>query len=391
MALFEGAKRVPNSRSFSRLVVSEGFSPAERWIADDNLNPLFEYHYGGPGWVVIPKGTIVAVDDNAYDYEVGREVTTLTVARKTADASVNKQPAGVAPYNIYQRVMGRLYHNFPSLITRDYIEVPLLEDVASVYRDTDGSTASEVPTILNSVTLKMRWGCAYHGADPSTQAIEPGAYVMADGWGKFIRWDGDNFEDVVGQVLAVETDLPPTGWLKWLDWAEEHGERADDQNNLPYPENPDEGRTYHPDYKWPLTPDYRGIPGMTDGGNTDQVGVNNEATGAEAAHQIPEGTEEGTILIFRLANAPLVDDADFDMEVDLVGNGTWTDAAGSFQIDKTTGWVYYSVTDAEEAAAASANVSVRFSYTYHSTLNLGTPAAWDFKGSTGAARILLKF
>ncbi len=381
MALFEGAKRVPGSRSHSRLVVSEGFSPAERWITDDTLNPLFEYHYGGPGFVAIPKGTIVAVGANQYDYETGREVTVLTIADDSS-----KQPAGVAPYNIYQRVQGRLYHNFPSLITRDYIEVPLLASIEDVYRNADGTPLNTgvEPTDLNSNSLKMRWGCAYG-------TLAPGDYLTADKYGKFVKYEGEDFKKVVGQALAVETDLPPTGWLKWLDWAEEHGERADDQNNQPYPTKPDDGRQYHPDYKWPLTPDYRGIPGMTDGGQTDQVDVTNEATGANSvAHSLKDGSQAGTITIFRLANSPIVDDADFTMEVQLDGTN-WTSVTGDYQVDNTTGWVYYSLSSDDQTAVNGQNRLVRFTYKYHSTLNLGTPAAWDFKGSTGAVRILLKF
>ena len=386
MALFDGAKRVPDSRSHSRLVVSEGFSPAERWITDPDLNPLFEHHYGGPGFVAIPKGTICSVGTAVYDYEVGRMVNVLTISDGDA-----KPPVGVAPYNIYQRVEGRLYHNFPSIITRDYIEVPYFADINDVYNDTTGS-ADAPPAELTGNTLKMRWGCAYGTLDVND-------FVGADKYGKFVKVDNpdQNFNKVVGQVLAKETDMPPTGWLKWLDWATEQGERADDQNRLPYPTNPNTGRPWTPDYKWPLTPDYRGIPGMTDGaqmGNTavsgETVSTNYTDDDSTSVHAIPAGSEAGTIVVFRLANYPVVKDSVKVVTTD----ATPVDLTGKVHVDEDTGWVYYTVSATDAAttnAATPAALEVSISYEYHDLDYLGVPAAWDFKGSSGAVRILLKF
>lgn len=386
MALFDGAKRVEGSRSHSRLVVSEGFSPAERWITDPDLNPLFEHHYGGPGFVVIPKGTICSVGAAVYDYEVGREVNVLTIADDSS-----KTPVGVAPYNIYQRVTGRLYHNFPSIITRDYIEVPYFSDINDVYNDTTSGT-TEPPVSLNSNTLKMRWGCAY-----GTLAV--GDFVGSDKFGKFIKVDtpATNFDKIVGQVLAMELDMPPTGWLKWLDWATEQGERADDQNRLPYPTNPNTGRPWTPDYKWPLTPDYRGIPGMTDGAQMGNKTVTSETVSTKYTdddstdtHKIPAGSEAGQIVVFRLANAPVVKDT-----VKVYNTATTpAELDGNVHVDTDTGWVYYTVTSADAATTAAttpADLEVAISYEYHDLDYLGVPAAWDFKGSSGAVRILLKF
>ena len=384
MALFDGATRVPDSRSHSRLVVSEGFSPAERWITDPDLTPLFEYHYGGPGFVVIPKGTIVSVGSHVYDYEVGRYVNVLTIA----DGS-SKLPMGVAPYNIYQRVEGRMYHNFPSMITRDYIEVPYMADADAVYSDAVNATTP--PSVLTSNSLKMRWGCAYG-------TLAAGDFLTCDAHGKFVKLDsaGANFDKVVGQILAVETDMPPTGWLKWLDWAEEHGERADDQNRLPYPSNPDTGRPWTPDYKWPLTQDARGIPGMTDGGQIGTTDVALETVGQNTVtHALAAGTTAGATVVFRLAKTPVIEDS-VTMQIydGTAATPGWVNATGTIKADETTGWVYYTATAGDETlvgGATPAAANVRFTYQYHDLSKVGVPAAWDFKGSLGAVRILLKF
>ncbi len=390
MALFEGARRVPDSRSHSRLVVSEGFSPAERWITDPSLKALFEHHYGGPGYVVIPKGTIVTIKDPVYDYEVGRYVNVMSICDGTSDV-----PCGVAPYNIYQRVEGRLYHNFPSLITRNYIEVPYMANIYDVY--TDPQAHNDPPAELDGNNLKMRWGCAYRIGDGLVD-VKAGDFLTADRFGKFIKLDspGANWEKVVGQVLAVETDMPPTGWLKWLDWAEEDGERADDQNRLPYPSDPSEGRPWTPDYKWPLTPDYRGIPGMTDGAEMGTKKVENETESSRYTtddskedHEIPSGSAEGTTVVFRLENFPVIEDS-VTVEVNL---GSFVEADGKTHVDNDAGWVYYTVSEADAAVSndtTPAAVPVRVTYEYHDLDYLGVPAAWDFKGSLGAVRILMK-
>src|SRR5690606_38402575 len=108
--------------------------------------------------------------------------------------------------------------------------------------------------------------------------------------GKLEKWDpdSDKVHEIVGQILAMEYDLPPTGWLKWvtpeIDPAD--SERAPDTNTsgqTPSYDYKDDsgGYPYDPNYKWPLTPDYRaenipwmksynGIPGLTDG---DQIAI----------------------------------------------------------------------------------------------------------------------
>ena len=56
--------------------------------------------------------------------------------------------------------------------------------------------------------------------------------------------------------------------------------------------------------------------------------------------------------------------------------------AGKFYVDYTKGMVYYHVDPAETETDAIINYRAEF---------FGTPSGWDFKGSVGVLRILLKF
>lgn len=180
MPLFEGARPIDDSRSNARLSVSQVFSPAERWIHEPTLPTLFEYHYGGPGEVVLSKGTIVAFSGAATtDYETGRATFPITYAD-----GVNK-PIGVLPYNVYQNVDDRLLGNQPSILTHEYIELPLIAGAANVY-DLDGlSNVGDISIGDLAERMKMKWGCFYI-EDPSD--IRPGDFLKSDKFGKFIKW-----------------------------------------------------------------------------------------------------------------------------------------------------------------------------------------------------------
>ncbi len=347
MPLFEGAKPIANSRSHSRLSVSQVFSPAERWIHDPILPQLFEYSYGGPGHVVLTKGTIVAFGDTPVaDYETGKTTFPVTYAN-----GANK-PIGVLPYNVYQKVDDRLLGNQPSILTHEYIELPLIVGINNVY-DLTGLAGLEELLLKDTPTkMKMKWGCFY--TDKAAN-IKPGDLVKPDRFGKFIKWNenksitqpvadfttgaaevtyvvatdepilGTSFKvygiegaaeeeaeltaaktgpyeitittlaetaytgvrveyasvysdpasQIIGQVLAIETDMPPLGWLQWVTPVVETGERAIDDNKLGAPDA-NKGYQADPNYRFPLDlsgsytspgpwKDYQGIPGLTDG------------------------------------------------------------------------------------------------------------------------------
>lgn len=278
MPLFEGAKPVANSRSNSRLSVSQVFSPAERWIHDPALPGLFEYSYGGPGMVVLSKGTIVAFSDEpVQDYEY----SDLGVNRTTFGltyANGKNNPIGILQYNVYQNINDRFQGNQPNILTHEYIELPYINGIEHVYDLTGLSGLDDVTLADLPARMKMKWGCFYAAEDTPEHAVKPGDFLVSDKFGKFVKLDlstatVQDLARIVGQCLAVETDMPPIGWLKWVTPVVETGERADDDNKLDAPSATD-GYEFDPNYKFPLTgdhrapgpwKDYQGIPGLTDG------------------------------------------------------------------------------------------------------------------------------
>ena len=194
MGVFEGAQPVANSRSNARLNVSQVFSPAERWIHDPTLPRLFEYSYGGPGWVVLSKGTIVAFADEAVeDWETRREMVPITYAN-----GIN-YPIGILPYNVYQKEVDRLRGNQPAIETHQYIELPLIKGIQNVYNltPTGSETVDELKDMLyNTIDLdadlatnmKMHWGCYYAYNDAEYATLKPGDFLKSDKFGKFVKW-----------------------------------------------------------------------------------------------------------------------------------------------------------------------------------------------------------
>ena len=279
MPLFEGAKPIADSRSNSRLSVSQVFSPAERWIHDPSLPGLFEYHYGGPGKVVLSKGTIVAfADEPVVDYEYSDMGVPRTTFGLTY-ANGQNNPIGILPYNVYQKIDDRFDGNQPNIYTHEYIELPFIRGIEHVY-NLEGLVGGLGDLTFEQLVdrMKMKWGCYYSvDMDPENMA-RPGDFLVSDKFGKFVKLDlatatVPDLARIVGQVLAVETDMPPIGWLKWVTPVVDEGERADDDNRKDAPD-PTTGYDYDPNFKFPLTgdhrspgpwKDYNGIPGLTDG------------------------------------------------------------------------------------------------------------------------------
>jgi hypothetical protein len=395
MPQFEGSRIVPNSRSHATLVKSQGDSPAERWIIDPALKGLFEYHYAG--WprshVVIPKGTIVSVGPPVHDWR------TLVYKPVLTFAGHGKFPAGVAPYNFMKRFddIGNTIHDVfeaddfvPGLITREYIEVPLIPNPADVYVNPATAVNAAANPVIAKTALKFYWGCATNvAADFGTaNALKEGDFVKAGPYGKFLKWNSasDGAHLIVGQVLAAETDIPPEGWLSWVTPdVEKHAGKAGGSLRDPWqptaPPTP-EGPYYDPDYKWPLTSDYRspgawkthaGVPGLTDGANiatTDRV----------AKGILPANATEYVLQIDPIAK---VDLAYLDVFIDDVKLENTEEDPELWVFDPASNRLTIDV----EAEAEDREVMI----VYRQTHVIGTPPAWDFVGSIGAARILLKF
>lgn len=361
MALFEGAKtNTTAGKTFSRLVVSDGFAPADKWLVDETLPTVLpDYDWGGIGEIVIPKGIAVGVTTAVKDPESGKYITVLTIADGTTKAT------GIAPYNIMRKANDRLYHNLPSMITRDYIELPYFTSVASVYANsTPAKTASNI---------LFPWGCAY-----GTLAV--GDYVTVDAGGRLIKLtDPDaKFTQIVGQVLAMDTDIPPAGWLKWLyQEPEMNAERRDDANFEPAPGV--EGYGYDPAYKEVVDKiSGRGIKGLTDGGGIGRTAV----TAEEVATAVT--ADAGTTMIIRLDHPTPYEGTVKIYSTDAAATPVTTELT-NFTVNLDNGWITLTFDDAQ------VNCTLTADYDYQDFTKAGTPTSWDFEGAAGAVRILLKF
>lgn len=191
-------------KTHNNLVVSEGVAPAEKWIVSkNNAFKPFIYEFGPEGnqTVVLPKGKIVELGEAEYDHQTGREVSTIKMAEEGS-----KKAVGVLHHNVYETRRGRFSGNDqpnPVVLTRQYIEVPLFEHETL-------ATAEEAAKV-------MQFGAAY--GDSATK-IQPGDFVKVGKNGNFVKLDttantGDSPFQIVGQVLAVERELPPAGFLQY--------------------------------------------------------------------------------------------------------------------------------------------------------------------------------
>lgn len=205
MALFPNSQQ--NGLSFggkthTNLVVSEGQAPSEKWIVskEENSNVKFTYAFGPEGnqEVVIAKGKIVEAAPAEYDTEHGR----FTTAIKTASEG-SKKAIGVNHHNVYKRYRDRFTGTQPTVLTRQYIEVPLFEHA-------DLGVASNFASA-------MKYGAAYSGTAKESELLQPGDFVKVGKDGNFVKLDqaNDNPFQIVGQVLAAERELPPAGFLQY--------------------------------------------------------------------------------------------------------------------------------------------------------------------------------
>jgi hypothetical protein len=253
-------------KTHTNLVVSEGAAPAEKWLVAkaENDNVKFNYAFGPEGnqGVVLAKGKIVELGAAEYDRETARNISTI----KTAAAD-SKRAVGINHHNIYQTRRDRFSGNnqpAPVVLTRSYIEVPLFEHASA--------------TTASTMAKAMNYGAAYG----LTNVLTPGDFVKVGQDGNFVKLDTttDSPFQIVGQVLAVERELPPAGflqyymdmeiteieqWLKAAGTAPSPGGNGVDAGAYPYG-FPYVNKGWLPDFNKLLNPVInKGIPFLTDG------------------------------------------------------------------------------------------------------------------------------
>lgn len=471
MPLFPNASTYYKGRTHTQLVVSEGNAPAEKYIpsAEENYTK-FIYEFGPEGnqEVVIPKGKVVALTGLEWDYETEHMVPAIKIANGlagTAEAPnldfTGDKIIGVNHHNVYKRIRDRFSGNQPTIITREYIEVPLFT----------GADADASKLLAKAINFGAAWA-----ATPNDLL---GANIAVDEFGNFTVADATNYKSVIGKCLAIETDLPPAGYLQYfmemedneftqfmrdMSYAPSPGRTKDTRDSAwndigTYPE----GTGYLKSRKDLIKTFNQGIPFLTDGyfrartpmtfstdaSATDsitadriRVSGNLELTLESDGKHVKDiayktgKTQEGSAIFLRLPEKLVKD----NLQLGLLAEN-YPEFAGQSPsdvivkiVDKTAlalANAMASATDTEKAAKAEAIAAcykvvgpqdVHVDYTnnqvvvyldnfYNANYNIATastdyaievtgvvlqnqipgiPTGWDFKGSVGAARILLK-
>lgn len=370
-------------RTNTRLTISEHSSPAEPLVVDENLPVAFNDVFGGHAYladngdVLIGKGRVVSVLRGAFSrgkYGPGR----LTICNNnTADSLYVGQPAvyprGLAFQHVYKNVIDQFSGNLGALVNDEYIEVPLVE------------TAGDANAI--------KTGVAYGTVDSFFTA----SWVMSDALGRLVPYDNTDVRKAVGKVIAVETDVPPHGWLEWVmmekDRLADQGIKDVNFPNLtpdaynpvtnaaPYP--------YNPEYAWPIYQDARGIERLSDGSFFGNVQYTSEAVvNANGSAATVSNVAVGTVYTWYVKNPPIstkdengVDRAPIITIVTLDATNITADCV----VDYKTGKITYTVTAGN---VPTLNDTVAATY-FRGPGIPGIPRNWDEAGGLGALRILL--
>lgn len=415
MALFPQYTRDFNfkGKTFTNLVISEGDAPAEKLIpaAEENKNVKFQYSYGpllsgttNEQNVVIPKGKILEAGVPEWDFETEHMVQTVKIAQPGSMKAL-----GVNHHNVYQRIRDRYAGNPVTVITRNYIEVP--------YIDTTGLDATGQSKLLNSIN----YGVAY-GAGPL--ALQPGDFVKAGEYGNYVKFDPevDNFASVIGQAWAVETELPPAGFLQYFMDIDDSSADVWDQlvKNAGYAPAP--GTVYYnqggqkvnmagsygniaKDVK--MLP-YKGIPFLTDGYFKAKTEVTGMVLDNDGAGVFTDGRVEyvrindtnsltlqndGTVLVSDYRKAMIT--IKLKDKLAAIGDGKVVVTIGgvAYDSDVNPNIVHVNHYDNTITLYFYENFAVAKDISIDATMIVnpvaGVPTGWDFEKSMGAVRILL--
>jgi hypothetical protein len=282
----------------------------------------------------------------------------------------------MTPYNIARKVDDRFTRNQPSIITREYVELPFFPK---------GDDARN---------------CLWGNVSNDEGVIRAGDYlkVSTDSFlrGRLVKWDptADSWHLVIGQILAREQIGSDYDFLEWVMW-DDSAKREDDAyiNKSGYAAPGMEGYPFDPQlyskdgtgglndmtgYLSLNTTTPTGVQGITDGQNSRNTELVKEL-GAVAT-----GTQANQVLTFFVERNLLQNTITLS-----VGGNTFTDAVpeiagvGKMLIDYKQGFIKYIPT-------ANVTADQIVSVTYKS-MHYGTPVITDFSGADGVVRVLLKF
>lgn len=373
-------------KTHTNLVVSEGNAPSETFVvsrSNAEMADPFYYEYGPEGnqLVKIAKGKIV----EAVGEELNRKTRyTETAIRVAEEDSV--RAIGVNQHNVSEDSSSARGGDFnrPTVLTRQYIEVPLFE-------------AADIE-VASASAAAMHFGAAY----ATTNGIRSGDFVGVGANGNF-KVLGETIDDprqIIGQVLNVNRNMPPAGLLQYYTGLTSGAEiERYLQANAPTGTIHPYGSTYtvgswRADFLKELGyGNLTGIPFLTDGYfsaiETVTAGIDDEET-VEAAAGSDSVTVDG-------ANVT-VDDTDVDgtlfiklkHKLDRRSKDNVVVKAGSVEIAQSDIHVdYVNNTVVVYLDEGTYNdITVTADLVVNPTA--GIPTEWDYKGSVGAARILLQ-
>lgn len=417
MPLFPGqSNHSYKGRTHTNLVVSEGAAPAQEFKVSKDEAVKFQYGFGPEGNqnVVLAKGKIVESAPAEHDYDRGYKVTAIKQA-----AEGSKKAIGVNLKNVYQQKRGQFTGGNPTVLTRNYIEVPLFEHEV-------GTTAADFASAMN-------YGAAY-GTNDGAQ-LQPGDYVKVGQDGNFTKLDTatDSPFEIIGQVWDVTRELPPAGFLQYymeMDVPELEA-YLKNASHAPSPGSADQGAGAFPigypygskgwqsEFEKLLNPTVnKGIPFLTDGyfrakqsltaialNDIYDATTNNDGVVENVAFsgKVTFGHDETDTFTPSADNAV---DAGFQVAPETNNNALFIKLRHA--IDK--GVAEPVVVKKDGAAVSSEDVHVDYSsntvvvyleagetvnaLTLDANLVVdpvaGVPTEWDYAGSVGAARILIQ-
>ncbi len=183
-------------------------------------------------WVVIQKGTIVSSTSTVLGVTGATAIGLLVPANGGADVTdtytVNDQnaavrdpngnlvtagntytraanvPIGVAQSDMFQDIHGRFlnYENQPEALTllcERTIEIPYF-----TYAQTGATSVNDAVARMKAKIGALAYGNA---ADASNDLVNTN-WLMSDPNGKFVKWDGVDVKQVVGQVMLLDSYFP---------------------------------------------------------------------------------------------------------------------------------------------------------------------------------------
>lgn len=378
-------------KTHTNLVVSEDRAPAEVFtVSKTNKAEPFIYEYGPEGnqTVLIAKGKIV----EAVGEEVNRATRNLETAIRVAEED-SVTAIGVNHHNVYEQRRDAMEGNRATVIPRSYIEVPLFEHADA---DTAATTAAA-----------MRFGAAYG----TTGDLKSGDLVVAGKAGNFKKFVQGTHDErhIIGKVWSVNRQLPPAGLLNYYNGLVTNAEMEaylQSVSNTPvsgdgeYPLGaPYQVGSWRKDFLKSLGANANtGIPFLTDGYFSSLEHITVQLDDTENVENVV-GSKSTTITGKDVTVADDVIDASVFVklkhkiakrELDKI-KVTYT--ANEEQVEMPKRDVHVDLKNNTivlylDGGVTATNVNIQVTASVNPIA--GIPTEWDYPGSVGAVRILLR-